>query len=173
MRKKFSNKLKTILIISLSFIVLSGVIIYAIDSWDTGWRIYAGTQKIITISTGTLYQITNNCAYGLFVPTRILTEWDSFVVSKPSCISYCQTINGGWSDWSSCTATENCAGRCGTIVTSGTQTRTCTAPSPQCGGTDCTGDSTQSCIYTYSCSCGEGEFCNSETGYCEPTEFTE
>ncbi len=41
-------------------------------------------------------------------------------------------INGDWSSWSACNST------C-------TQTRTCTNPSPDNGGTDCTGDAFQAC----------------------------
>ncbi len=48
-------------------------------------------------------------------------------------------INGGWSDWSNCNV--SCGG--------GTQTRTCTNPSPSGGGADCPGSppstQTQSC----------------------------
>jgi len=47
----------------------------------------------------------------------------------------CGTTNGGWTNWGSCSNT------CGT----GTQARTCTNPSPTCGGNSCSGSSTQSC----------------------------
>lgn len=43
----------------------------------------------------------------------------------------CTPTNGGWSGWSTC---SNCS-----------QSRTCTNPSPSCGGAGCSGDSTQSC----------------------------
>ncbi len=46
-------------------------------------------------------------------------------------------VNGGWSDWNSCSATA-----CGTT---GTQTRTCTKPSPSNGGADCAGPNSQDC----------------------------
>jgi len=42
--------------------------------------------------------------------------------------------NGGWTDWSECSA------ECG-----GEQSRTCTNPAPACNGAACTGSSTQSC----------------------------
>ena len=45
------------------------------------------------------------------------------------------TINGGWSDWGTCSLT--CGG--------GTQTRTCTNPTPANGGTNCTGSTSQEC----------------------------
>lgn len=44
-------------------------------------------------------------------------------------------INGGWSGWSSCSVT--CGG--------GTQTRTCTNPTPSGGGATCSGSTSQSC----------------------------
>lgn len=55
---------------------------------------------------------------------------------------YCNTqpcppgpVNGGWSEWSSCS--ETCGG--------GVQTRTCTNPAPSGGGAGCTGLSSQTC----------------------------
>ena len=45
--------------------------------------------------------------------------------------------NGGWSEWSSCSARA-----CGE---SGTQTRTCSLPSPGCGGSNCSGRSSRGC----------------------------
>ena len=44
-------------------------------------------------------------------------------------------LDGGWSAWSSCSAS------CGT----GRQTRTCTNPAPGCGGSACSGPSLRSC----------------------------
>ena len=46
-------------------------------------------------------------------------------------------VNGGWSVWSACSASA-----CGD---SGTQTRACNNPSPACGGTACSGPSSQTC----------------------------
>lgn len=49
----------------------------------------------------------------------------------------CKKVDGGWSDWSACTGTG------GSNI--GTQSRTCTNPSPSCGGAQCSGSSSQSC----------------------------
>jgi len=75
------------------------------------------------------------------------------------------TTNGGWSAWSTCSAS------CG----SGIQTRTCTNPAPANGGATCSGASQQSCNTpscssstpvqpsgpSCSCSCCTGNYCSS------------
>ena len=43
-------------------------------------------------------------------------------------------VDGGWSDWQNVT---NCSTTCGEGVM--TQQRTCTQPSPSCGGRECSG----------------------------------
>ena len=57
-----------------------------------------------------------------------------FRCTYPSSYYQCP-VNGGWSGWSACSA--SCGG--------GTQTRTCTNPSPAGTGADCSGVSSQSC----------------------------
>jgi hypothetical protein len=60
--------------------------------------------------------------------------------------------NGGWSAWSTCSA--SCGG--------GTQTRTCTNPTPESGGANCVGSSSQSCN-TQSCPVMSGTLSPSST----------
>ena len=52
-------------------------------------------------------------------------------------------VDGGWSEWQNVT---ECSATCGEGVI--TQQRTCTQPSPSCGGRDCVGENTTnvSCI---------------------------
>ena len=46
-------------------------------------------------------------------------------------------VDGGWSEWQNVT---ECSATCGEGVI--TQQRTCTQPSPSCGGRDCVGENT-------------------------------
>ena len=46
-------------------------------------------------------------------------------------------VDGGWSEWQNVT---ECSATCGKGVI--TQQRTCTQPSPSCGGRDCVGENT-------------------------------
>jgi len=66
-------------------------------------------------------------------------------VTVVTVVGTAQPINGGWSEWGTCSAT--CGG--------GTQTRTCTNPTPANGGADCEGVLSQSCN-TQSCGGGGG-----------------
>ena len=50
-------------------------------------------------------------------------------------IMACMAVDGGWSDFGTCSKT--CGG--------GTQCRTCSNPAPENGGEACVGDATQSC----------------------------
>ncbi len=63
--------------------------------------------------------------------------------------SNCCPVNGGWSDWSTCSA--SCGG--------GTQTRSCNNPTPNACGADCVGSSSQSCN-TQACCRPAGYFCS-------------
>lgn len=73
----------------------------------------------------------------------------------------CNAVNGGWSGWSDPAGySDGAGGTCSVSCDGGTQSRTCTNPSPSCGGASCSGPSTQSCN-TQSC-CGNGAIDGSE-----------
>ena len=57
-----------------------------------------------------------------------------------ACVS--TTIDGGWSDWSTCSCTPST----GDVATAGIQYRSCDNPTPQGGGKACVGQATQACI---------------------------
>ncbi|MFA6353632.1 MAG: hypothetical protein WCW93_01730 [Candidatus Paceibacterota bacterium] len=60
---------------------------------------------------------------------------DTLNFTTPSCTPAPTPVNGGWSDWSA---------KCTQCGYSGTQTRTCTNPTPANGGAYCSGPSSQS-----------------------------
>ena len=62
------------------------------------------------------------------------------------CVGGCTPVAGGWTDWTWSTCTKACGG--------GTRdgSRTCTNPTPACGGADCVGDAnTQESCNTQPC----------------------
>ena len=94
------------------------------NGWATGgpWPC-----SITGLSASTLYHVR------AYAQNSVGTSYGSdvtFTTTGP-------VVNGGWSDWSECSATE-----CGAT---GTQTRTCTNPAPANGGADCVGASSQAC----------------------------
>lgn len=72
-------------------------------------------------------------------------------------------VSGGWSDWS---AWSTC------VNNSQSRTRTCTNPSPSCGGASCTGESTQ----TQGCgggTCTDTTWLPDTSTVCTGTSFTQ
>jgi len=85
------------------------------NSWGAGWG-QGGFGKIL--------RGTGHCGFGIKISVPMCKKRDG---AAP--------VNGGWSPWGSCSRS------CG----SGTQTRTCTNPSPANGGSQCPGSSSQIC----------------------------
>jgi len=91
------NFFKTILgsgallaIVIFSFSVAA--VMAAIDNVNDGWRSYGGTDKSIDVPTSTAgvtdcKTISNTSAVDYFIPTRTLTEWNSFLNSVPLSVS--------------------------------------------------------------------------------------
>src|SRR3989338_4118437 len=75
---------------------------------------------------GTCKKIINNAGKNIFIPTKTAAEWQSFINSPPSGITFEPCCDS--SVMTSCNAWGSCSTTCGT----GTQTRSCTN---QCGNT--------------------------------------
>lgn len=99
-----------------------------------------GEESLLCILKGT--RITD--ARDLYTKITCNNWWsDCHLLNKiiDSCVSSSSpAVDGAWSDWSTCSRT--CGG--------GTQTRSCTNPSPSDGGAECTGATSRSCS-TQSC----------------------
>ena len=78
-----------------------------------------------------------------------------------TCTAPGHSVDGGWSDWSICSATA-----CGV---SGTQIRSCNNPSPACGGVDCSGPRSRSC--TNGPCCQEIGKCGSSADTCSSGSY--
>jgi hypothetical protein len=113
--------------------------IYGAGSYEAGTIINVGATPDI----GYIFSYwSDNQAYlldgGSTNPNRVLMPARSFFMTPVGALG---SVNGGWSGWGACSAT--CGG--------GTQTRTCTNPTPTNGGLPCSGSSSQSCN-TQACS---------------------
>ena len=96
---------------------------------DGGWSNWSACSATACGASGTQTRTCDNPAPGCGGSTCSGPSSRSCTGSNP--------VDGGWSAWSSCSASA-----CGA---SGTRTRACNDPAPACGGLDCTGPSSQSC----------------------------
>ena len=96
---------------------------------DGGWSAWSACSPGYCGARGTQTRTCNN-------PSPSCGGSACAGASSRSCTGS-DPIDGGWSGWSACSATA-----CGA---SGTQTRTCSLPSPGCGGAACAGASSRSC----------------------------
>ncbi|MDD5700156.1 MAG: hypothetical protein PHH00_03115 [Candidatus Nanoarchaeia archaeon] len=181
MRIKFSRFSKIVVFILISVIFIS-VVVLAIDSWEQGYKldqetiiIHYGDAGGTTSPPANCWQLTNTNANDYFVPTKTSGEMSSFISHKPAGVTSASArVDGHWTDWTPAICPGNCGfgdgktgSKCGTWTASGTQTRTCTNPSPSCGGSSCSGSSSQPCTLPCSANCISPTYwCNPATGTC-------
>lgn len=87
---------------------------------------------------GPCRRVTNSCGARIFVPTKTLTEFNSFINNGPACAARPNCpINGGFTAWTAATSFQTGFFAVGAAET--IETRTCTNPPPQFGGAACSG----------------------------------
>lgn len=118
----------------------SGALDPKTEGWD-GWIALSGTAQ-----DGSSYGVVQDAsctwtgyawgsdAIGAIKMSGTTADGSSYGVVGVDSVT-CAPVNGGWSDFSSCSV--SCGG--------GTRTRSCTNPSPTNGGAECTGSTSQSC----------------------------
>jgi len=110
----------------------------------TGWA-NGDSFSSCNVSCGDWSACSVSCGGG--TQSRTCTRADCSTYSESqSCNTQCCPVNGGWSAWSSWSDWSTCS----SCSQSRDRTRTCTNPSPACGGAACSGNSTE----TQTQSCG-------------------
>jgi len=131
----FSKTFFILAVASLTF--FSGLKVYALNTCSTGYQ----NSGVTNINChGNCRQVSNSST-SQFIPTKTSSEWNNFISNHNGSITFQSPTNGGFTGWGACSV--SCGG--------GTQTRTCTNPSPSFCGSNCSGATSQSCN-TQSCS---------------------
>lgn len=107
-------KIFTAVIVALLFFSVIGTV-YALNSWDSGYRVNNGSVGDVQIdgATGPCQRVTNNSGNHIFIPTKTANEWHSFNTNHPAgvTIGNCCAANAGLG----CSKTNTC----GTVTTYG------------------------------------------------------
>jgi hypothetical protein len=82
---KIFNKL-TLAIAVIAILSIAGMV-YALNSWNTGFRIDKETKNVYIGSSQTCYKVTNTSNNSYFIPTKTTAEWNAFAANLPSGVS--------------------------------------------------------------------------------------
>ena len=89
--------------------------IFAINNWGEGYNIKGNQTLDVCVSNLSCYRVTNsNSSYSIFVPTKTISEWNTFISNKPSYISInsCSCASSANSCGQISYGTYNCSGVC-------------------------------------------------------------
>jgi len=145
-----------ILFISVFLIFVIPLVVYALNTVSTGYRVN-NAQTTVIDAHGVCKKVTNNSnkGLGIFVPTKILAEWNNFRNNLPSGVTL----------GACCVPSTSCSGKCGTQNDGCGGTYSCGS----CPATSCTygSDYCDGPIY-----CGPGVGGIGSGGGCDPTRTT-
>jgi len=111
MDKKVVKKLGIFFVFMFSLILLSSpsgaYYDYDYSIGEDGFRLVGGYGKVVSIGIYGCYIVVNQVARDVFVPTKTLAEWQSFINNLPYGVVWggypCYTGGGdgtgGYSDW--------------------------------------------------------------------------
>ncbi len=93
-------------------------VVYAINTWDTGYQFVWTQTKDITLSDSSCRKVTAGMAGTSFIPTRTMGEFNSFVAiaaSRWATVGSCVVCwNSVCESWENC---SNCSGDCWSCAT--------------------------------------------------------
>ena len=89
--KKFfkfkKGKLSLIIIITTVFLFTSAITVYALNTWNEGYRINTETKEVKVDSSENCHKVTNTSGNSYFIPTKTTAEWNAFAGNLPSGVS--------------------------------------------------------------------------------------
>lgn len=85
-RYKRYKPLLILITLSVAIFFVAGIS-YALDSWNTGFRINTETKNVYVGSAQTCYKVTNTSGNSYFIPTKTIAEWNAFNANKPAGVT--------------------------------------------------------------------------------------
>ncbi len=92
-KPKFTIKKIAILWICVIAVALTAGVVYALDSWDTGFKVSNGTTATINLASHSdaacreCKKVTDASGKDIFIPTKSCAEWNAFKANLPAGVT--------------------------------------------------------------------------------------